>query len=214
MDAYLAGLATESVSETTRDIDLCSTQEMVEMMNREDARVAEAVHAECGHIAQAVDLIYGCLRRGGRLIYLGAGTSGRLGVLDASECPPTFGVDPAMVQGFIAGGDRALRHAVEGCEDSAEDGERLIDELAVGADDAVVGITASGSATYVLADAIERAGSADPQAVRDALAATDGLVLPEGSYKCDENGNLLHGCVIAQIRDKVPTMVEYVDLAA
>ena len=70
------------------------------------------------------------------------------------------------------------------------------------------------SATYVLADAIERAGSADPQAVRDALAATDGLVLPEGSYKCDENGNLLHGCVIAQIRDKVPTMVEYVDLAA
>ena len=98
-----------------------------------------------------MDLIYGCLRRGGRLIYLGAGTSGRLGVLDASECPPTFGVDPAMVQGFIAGGDRALRHAVEGCEDSAEDGERLIDELAVGADDAVVGITASGSATYVLA---------------------------------------------------------------
>lgn len=66
----------------------------------------------------------------------------------------------------------------------------------------------------MLADAIERAGSADPQAVRDALAATDGLVLPEGSYKCDENGNLLHGCVIAQIRDKVPTMVEYVDLAA
>lgn len=151
MDTYLAGLATESVSETTRDIDLCSTQEMVEMMNREDACVAEAVHAECGHIAHAVDLIYGCLRRGGRLIYLGAGTSGRLGVLDASECPPTFGVDPAMVQGFIAGGDRALRHAVEGCEDSAEDGERLIDELAVGADDAVVGITASGSATYVLA---------------------------------------------------------------
>ena len=128
MDAYLAGLATESISENTRDIDLCSPREMVEMMNREDARVAEAVHAECDHIAQAVDLIYGCLRRGGRLIYLGAGTSGRLGVLDASECPPTFGVEPTMVQGFIAGGDRALRHAVEGCEDSAEDGEALIDE--------------------------------------------------------------------------------------
>ena len=151
MDAYLAGLATESISENTRDIDLCSTREMVEMMNREDARVAEAVHAECDHIAQAVDLIYGCLRRGGRLIYLGAGTSGRLGVLDASECPPTFGVEPTMVQGFIAGGDRALRHAVEGCEDSAEDGEALIDELAVGEIDAVVGITASGSAAYVLA---------------------------------------------------------------
>ena len=151
MDAYLAGLATESISENTRDIDLCSTREMVEMMNREDARVAEAVHAECDHIAQAVDLIYGCLRRGGRLIYLGAGTSGRLGVLDASECPPTFGVEPTMVQGFIAGGDRALRHAVEGCEDSAEDGEALIDELAVGENDAVVGITASGSAAYVLA---------------------------------------------------------------
>ena len=150
MDSYLAGLATESVSEATRDIDLCSTLEMVEMMNREDERVARAVHAECGHIAEAVDRIYACLRRGGRLIYLGAGTSGRLGVLDASECPPTFGVDPSMVQGFIAGGDVALRHAVEGCEDSAEDGERLIDRLNVGENDAVVGITASGGAAYVL----------------------------------------------------------------
>ncbi len=156
MDDYLAGLSTEKVNEETRGIDTCSTEEMVAMINRQDAKVAEAVAKETRHIAQAVDLIYEKLRGGGRLIYLGAGTSGRLGVLDASECLPTFGVDPDMVQGYIAGGDVALRHPVEGCEDSEEDGIRLMDEKQVGLGDAVVGITASGSTPYVLA-ALRRA---------------------------------------------------------
>lgn len=156
MDNYLAGLATEGVNPETQNIDTCTTEEMVALINRQDALVAGAVGAERHHIAQAVDLIYGCFRRGGRLIYLGAGTSGRLGVLDASECVPTFGVDPDMVQGYIAGGDIALRHPVEGCEDSEEDGIALVDGLEVGPDDAVVGITASGSAAYVLA-ALRRA---------------------------------------------------------
>ena len=156
MDTYLAGLATESVNEETRNIDACSTLEMVAMINRQDALVAQAVGMEKERIAQAVDLIYGRFLEGGRLIYLGAGTSGRLGVLDASECLPTFGVDPDMVQGYIAGGDAALRHPVEGCEDSREDGIALINDLKVCEKDAVCGITASGSAPYVLA-ALERA---------------------------------------------------------
>lgn len=151
MDSYLAQLATEGVNESTRDIDMCSTLEMVEMINRQDALVAQAVAAQKAHIAAAIDRITDCMNRGGRLIYLGAGTSGRLGVLDASECVPTFGVDPQRVQGFIAGGDTALRHAVEGAEDSEQEGEALIDGLCIGEKDAVVGITASGSAPYVLA---------------------------------------------------------------
>lgn len=156
MDAYLAGLATERVNEQTLHIDTCSTLEMVEMINRQDALVAQAVAAETPNIARAVDLIYDRFQAGGHLIYLGAGTSGRLGVLDASECRPTFGVDPSMVQGYIAGGDYALRNPVEGCEDSREDGIALMDSLHVCEKDAVVGITASGSAPYVLA-ALERA---------------------------------------------------------
>lgn len=114
MDDYLAGLTTEGINEDTRNIDLCSTEEMVDLINRQDALVAGAVAAERHQIARAVDLIYQCFQKGGRLIYLGAGTSGRLGVLDASECLPTFGVDPDLVQGYIAGGDTALRHPVEG----------------------------------------------------------------------------------------------------
>ena len=151
MKENLAGLATEMVNPETQNIDRCSTLEMVELVNRQDALVAGAVAAQKAEIAQAVDLISGCLARGGRLIYLGAGTSGRLGVLDASEGLPTFGVDPEMVQGHIAGGDIALRHPVEGCEDDEEAGIRLVDQLEVGPDDAVVGITASGRTPYVLA---------------------------------------------------------------
>ena len=151
MKENLAGLATEMVNPETQNIDRCSTLEMVELVNRQDALVAGAVAAQKAEIAQAVDLISGCLARGGRLIYLGAGTSGRLGVLDASECLPTFGVDPEMVQGHIAGGDIALRHPVEGREDDEEAGIRLVDQLEVGPDDAVVGITASGRTPYVLA---------------------------------------------------------------
>ena len=166
MDDYLAGLATERINEETTRIDSCSTEEMVELINRQDALVAGAVEKEKRHIAEAVDLISGRFRAGGRLIYLGAGTSGRLGVLDASECFPTFGVDPDVVQGYIAGGDVALRHPVEGCEDSEEDGAALVDGLKAGPADAVVGITASGSTPYVLA-ALRRA--------RERKAVTIGL---------------------------------------
>jgi N-acetylmuramic acid 6-phosphate etherase len=117
MDDYLSNLATECINEETKHIDSCSTEEMVELINRQDAMVAGAVEQEKHHIAEAVDLISEKLRMGGRLIYLGAGTSGRLGVLDASECLPTFGVGPDQIQGYIAGGDSALRFPVEGCED-------------------------------------------------------------------------------------------------
>ena len=151
MDNYLAGLATEQVNEETAQIDTCSTLEMVQMINRQDAIAAEAVAKEAGHIAEAIDRISEGMKKGGHLIYIGAGTSGRLGVLDASECPPTFGVEETLVQGFIAGGDRALRHAIEGGEDQAEDGIRLIQSLHLTSNDSVVGISASGSARYVLA---------------------------------------------------------------
>lgn len=150
MDQYLAGLATEGINHDTQRIDRCTTEEMVAMINAQDALVADAVGTQRKQIAEAIDLIYGRLSAGGRLIYLGAGTSGRLGVLDASECLPTFGVPPEMVQGYIAGGDTALRHPVEGAEDSEEEGVRLLQKLGVGSMDAVVGITASGSAAYVL----------------------------------------------------------------
>ena len=179
MDTYLAGLTTEGINEDTRNIDACTTLEMVALINRQDALVAGAVAREGAHIAAAVDLIYPRLRAGGRLIYLGAGTSGRLGVLDASECLPTFGVDPDLVQGYIAGGDTALRHPVEGAEDSGEEGRALMDRLGVTARDAVVGITASGSAPYVLA-ALDRA--------RALGAATVGLCTNAGSRlegRCD-----------------------------
>ena len=172
MDNYLAGLATERVNEDTKQIDTCSTLEMVQMINRQDAMVAQAVAAEAEHIAQAVDRIYQSFQDGGRLIYLGAGTSGRLGVLDASECRPTFGVDPDMVQGYIAGGDIALRNPVEGCEDSREDGIALIDKLNITEKDTVAGITASGGTPYVLA-AVERA--------KERGAATVGLCTNAGS---------------------------------
>ncbi len=119
-------------------------------MNREDARVAVAVRRVLPQIARAVDAIVNALESGGRLIYVGAGTSGRLAVLDASECPPTFGTPPRMVQALIAGGERALRHAVEGAEDSAANGARDLRRAGVNRKDVVVGIAASGATPYVL----------------------------------------------------------------
>ena len=156
MDNYLAGLATECVNEETKSIDMLSTADMVSLINSQDALVAAAVGQQTAQIARAVDLIVPGLEQGGRLIYLGAGTSGRLGVLDASECPPTFGVNPYMVQGYIAGGDGALRNPVEGAEDDEEAGAAMIDSLGVDENDVVCGITASGGAPYVLA-AMQRA---------------------------------------------------------
>lgn len=150
MDEYLASLMTEKVNEETMQIDQCDTTGILRMINREDCKVSEAVRKEIPYIAQAVDMITKALQNGGRLFYFGAGTSGRLGILDASECPPTYGVDPSLVQGYIAGGDVALRTAVEGSEDSEKLGRSEVDAQGVTDKDVVVGITASGRTPYVL----------------------------------------------------------------
>jgi N-acetylmuramic acid 6-phosphate etherase len=148
--AGLRDLATEKVNPLSTQIDCLSPLEIVRLMNAEDAKVSAAVQAEEGQIAAAVAGIAERLRRGGRLIYIGAGTSGRLGVLDASECPPTFSTPPELVVGRIAGGAHALTHAVEEVEDNPDAGRADIAGLDVTAADAVVGITASGRTPYVL----------------------------------------------------------------
>ena len=150
MDHYLAGLTTETINPNTLRIDECGTEEILRLINSEDAKVPQAVAKELPSLARAVDLAYEALRTGGRMFYVGCGTSGRLGVLDASECPPTYGVSPEMIQGYIAGGDTALRSAVEGSEDDREAGARLVREVGLTGGDVLVGITASGSAPFVL----------------------------------------------------------------
>lgn len=143
-------LITEQINPETRDIDRMSTEDIAAAINRQDAGVHEAVAKEIPRIAMAVDMIAASLRQGGRLFYIGAGTSGRLGVLDASECPPTYGVDPGLVTGIIAGGDTALRNSVEGVEDDREAGMADIGASGAAKNDVVVGLTASGRAPYVL----------------------------------------------------------------
>src|SRR6516164_3279765 len=120
----LEKLLTEQRNEASAAIDLLPTEEALRVINAEDRKVADAVEREIPAIAKAVDAIVAALRHGGRLFYIGAGTSGRLGVLDASECPPTFGVSPDLVQGIIAGGEAALRHAAEASEDDPAAGAR------------------------------------------------------------------------------------------
>lgn len=144
----MSEVITEYRNENTKNIDILSTLEMVRKMNEEDRLVALAVEEEIEHIAQAIDMIAKQFLRGGKLFYFGAGTSGRLGVLDASECPPTFSVSPDMVQGIIAGGDSAFRVAVEGAEDNFEAGYE--DAKIVTSDDVVVVISASGNPKYLL----------------------------------------------------------------
>jgi N-acetylmuramic acid 6-phosphate etherase len=146
----LAALLTESRNPASEHLDQLSTLDMLTLINAEDATVAAAVHAELPHIAAAVDAITARFALGGRLFYIGAGTSGRLGVLDASECPPTFSVDPGLFQGIIAGGDRALRHSSEHSEDSAEEGARDLIAAGFEQSDTLVGIAASGRTPYVL----------------------------------------------------------------
>ncbi len=141
---------TERRNPRTRDLDRRATIEIVDALNAEDRRVAPAVGRERRRIAAAVDLTAERLARGGRLFYVGAGTSGRLGVLDASECPPTYGTPPAMVQGIMAGGRRALWRAAEGAEDRAGDGAAAMDRRRVGPRDVVCGIAASGGTPFVL----------------------------------------------------------------
>ncbi|MGN7948328.1 N-acetylmuramic acid 6-phosphate etherase [Microbacterium sp. 22215] len=146
----LAALGTEASSTERGDLDLLGTAELVTRMNAEDRRVPEAVAERSAEIAAAVDGITARFRRGGRLIYIGAGTAGRVGVLDASECPPTFGTDPSMVVGLIAGGETAIRSAVENAEDDGDAAAQSLREIELTAHDTVVGISASGRTPYVV----------------------------------------------------------------
>lgn len=143
-------LLTEQVNPASRDIDSLSTSDMLRVMNSEDQEVPGAVQREIPAIAEAVDRIVNALRAGGRLFYIGAGTSGRLGVLDAAECPPTFQVSPDLVQAMIAGGDSALARASEANEDDPASGRRDLLSRGFSRHDALVGIAASGRTPYVL----------------------------------------------------------------
>lgn len=140
---------TEQRNERSERMDELEALELVELINAEDRRVPDAVWEVRHAVARAVDLAEGAFRAGGRLIYVGAGTSGRLGVLDAAEMPPTYGTDPDLVRGVIAGGYDALVRAREGAEDVPEDGARAVDELGVGPEDFVLGIATSGTTPYV-----------------------------------------------------------------
>lgn len=150
MELNLNGMTTERRNPRTMQLDMMSELEIVTAMNDEDARVPLAIAKKLPEIAQAARWAVEAFEQGGRLFYMGAGTSGRLGVLDASECPPTFGVEPGMVVGLIAGGDRALRFPIEGAEDSRELGRKDLEEHDLCARDVVVGIAASGRTPYVL----------------------------------------------------------------
>ena len=151
-----AKLATEQRNPRTMDLDTLEVPDLLARINAEDRTVADAVAHELPYIARAVDYAIASFRAGGRLVYVGAGTSGRLGVLDASECPPTFGSDPDQVVGVIAGGYAAVVRAVEGAEDRSDEGIKAMDDLGVCPEDTVVGLAASRRTPYVVA-AIERA---------------------------------------------------------
>ena len=181
----LGSLATEQINPETIDLDRRDTLAILQAMSTEDRAAVEAVRAALPQIAQAVDLVAARLSAGGRLFYVGAGTSGRLGVLDASECPPTFGVSPEMVQGIIAGGDSALRRSSEGIEDHPRLGARDILSAGAGKGDVVAGISASGRAPYVRGAlaAARRNGAATiaianhaPAAISDAADLTISLL--------------------------------------
>lgn len=143
-------IATEQRNENTSNIDSKSVLEMVRLMNEEDKKVAFAVEKELDKIAKASEVIYGQIKKGGRLIYIGCGTSGRLGILDAVECPPTFGTDPELIQAIIAGGTEAIFRAKEGAEDDGQEGREDLEKIHFCEKDVLVGIAASGRTPYVL----------------------------------------------------------------
>ena len=146
----LSTLVTEQRNLNSMHVDSLSALEIVQLMNQEDKQVPLAIEKCLPQIAQAVECIVAAFQQGGRLVYIGAGTSGRLGVLDASECPPTFGVSPEMVKGIIAGGERALRHPIEGAEDSKEQAVVDLQTIHFSSKDVLVGIAASGRTPYVI----------------------------------------------------------------
>ena len=146
----LSTLITEQRNPNSMHVDSLSALEIVQLMNQEDKQVPLAIEKCLPQIAQAVECIVAAFQQGGRLVYIGAGTSGRLGVLDASECPPTFGVSPEMVKGIIAGGERALRHPIEGAEDSKTQAVVDLQTIQFSSKDVLVGIAASGRTPYVI----------------------------------------------------------------
>lgn len=150
MNNNLNNLITETVNKNSKNIDRVNTKKIIEIINNEDKKVAFAVEKEKEKIAAAVDLITESIRNGGRLIYLGAGTSGRLGILDASECPPTYGVSSELVQGLIAGGEKAIRNSVENAEDSKAEARSQLEAISFNKNDFLVGIAASGTTPYVV----------------------------------------------------------------
>ena len=143
-------IITEKSNPNTINIDCASSLEIAQMINNEDLKVAKKINENLEPIAKAIDIISENFLNGGRLFYFGAGTSGRLGVLDASECPPTFSSEPDMVQGIIAGGDKALRYAIEGAEDSIELAKEDFAKIKATKNDTIVSISASGNANYVI----------------------------------------------------------------
>lgn len=177
---------TEQRNPATAEIDLASALEIVELMNAEDRRVPDAVHAVRGEIAKAIGLVEESFRSGGHLYYVGAGTSGRLGMLEAAECPPTFGTDPELVQAIIAGGFQALVRSQEGAEDDFEAGAAAIDAKEAGPQDVVVGIAASGTTPYVRG-AVSRAAARGAKTIlvactdppQDLLLNVDVAILPK-----------------------------------
>lgn len=168
----LGGFATEAVNDNTTDLDLLPLDRQVALLCAENATVPDAVTAAAPQIVAAIELTVAGMRAGGRIVYVGAGTPGRLGVLDASEIPPTYGMDPSRVVGVISGGDRAIRIAVENAEDDDAAGAAAVDELEVTRNDTVIGISASGRTPYVLG-ALRRA--------RERRAATVGFACNAGS---------------------------------
>src|ERR1035437_4402067 len=185
----LEQLLTEQRNPASAEIDTLPTEELLRIVNAEDRKVADAVGREIPALARAVDAIVEAFQRGGRLFYIGAGTSGRLGVLDASECPPTFSVPPEMVQGIMAGGEAALSRATEVTEDDPAIGARDLTERGFTARDVLVGIAASGRTPYVLGAVAEarRLGAVtvgisctpDSELARAAAIAITPLVGPE-----------------------------------
>jgi N-acetylmuramic acid 6-phosphate etherase len=157
--SMLDRLLTEQTNPDSRHLDELSLVQLLELMNAADAQVASAVALEIPRIAEAAGAIVTALEHGGSLIYIGAGTSGRLGVLDAAECPPTFGVPPELVRGIMAGGERALSHPLEGVEDDPDAGARDLAAAGFGPGDVLVGISASGRTPYVLGAVASARGS-------------------------------------------------------
>lgn len=173
----VASLVTEQRNTRTYGIDLLPVREILESINKEDRTVPDAVRKEIPQIAEAVELVETALRDGGRLFYVGAGTSGRLGVLDAAECPPTFGTDPVTVQGVIAGGKKALVRAVEGAEDDRDAGAEELEKRGVGSGDVVMGIAASRRTPFVVG-ALEKALSLGAKTIYLTCGPRDEISLP------------------------------------